>query len=75
MAVYLYHTVWSGELQLKPGSDTDVASVLLPQGFDAQNWEVVGFLQNKTTGAISGAARATATGLNAGGQPVAKSSM
>jgi hypothetical protein len=33
--------------------------VALPKGFDTQNWEVVGFLQNTSTGAITGADRAT----------------
>jgi len=38
------------------------ANITLPKGFDAQNWEIVGFLQNKTNGAITGAARAAIAG-------------
>ncbi len=34
-------------------------TVLLPQGFDAQGWEVIGFLQNTTNGAVTAAAKAT----------------
>jgi hypothetical protein len=32
--------------------------VTLPQGFDAQDWEIIGFLQNTANGTITGAARA-----------------
>ena len=32
--------------------------VSLPQGFDAQSWEIIGFLQNTANGTITGAARA-----------------
>jgi hypothetical protein len=34
-------------------------NVALPDGFDSQGWEIIGFLQNKTNGMITGAARAT----------------
>jgi hypothetical protein len=33
--------------------------VTLPQGFDAQSWEIIGFLQNTANGTVTGAARAT----------------
>ncbi|HEY4325990.1 MAG TPA: DUF1223 domain-containing protein [Mucilaginibacter sp.] len=32
--------------------------VALPKGFDAQNWEIVGFLQNTSNGNITGATKA-----------------
>jgi hypothetical protein len=33
------------------------ASIALPEGFNTQGWEVIGFVQNKTNGAILAAAR------------------
>ncbi len=33
-------------------------SVALPQGFDRQNWEIMGLLQNTSNGTVTGAARA-----------------
>jgi hypothetical protein len=33
--------------------------VTLPQGFDAQSWEIIGFLQNTANGTVTGATRAT----------------
>jgi hypothetical protein len=38
--------------------NSGVANVVLPHGFDTKNWEVIGFLQNTSTGAVTGAARA-----------------
>jgi hypothetical protein len=32
--------------------------VALPKGFDTQNWEIIGFLQNTSNGAITGASKA-----------------
>ncbi|MGH7238205.1 MAG: DUF1223 domain-containing protein, partial [Candidatus Saccharimonadales bacterium] len=32
--------------------------ITLPNGFDRQNWEIIGFLQNTSSGAITGAAKA-----------------
>ena len=34
------------------------ASIALPEGFDAKNWEMVGFLQNRASGEVTGAGRA-----------------
>jgi len=34
------------------------ANVALPHGFEPQNWEIIGFLQNTATGVVTGAARA-----------------
>ncbi|MDB5132613.1 MAG: hypothetical protein JWR02_2362 [Mucilaginibacter sp.] len=36
-----------------------VEDIALPNGFDARNWEIIGFLQNTSNGAVTGAARAT----------------
>lgn len=36
---------------------TGHTDILLPAGFDAKGWEVIGFLQNKNTGEISAAAK------------------
>lgn len=36
-----------------------IVKIKLPQGFDAQAWEIIGFLQNTTNGVIIGAAKAT----------------
>lgn len=33
-------------------------NITLPTGFDRQNWEVIGLLQNTSTGAVTGAAKA-----------------
>lgn len=38
-------------------SETGHAEILIPAGFDAKSWEVIGFLQNKNTGEISAAAK------------------
>jgi len=35
----------------------DTESIALPSGFNPQNWEVIGILQNTATGEITGAAR------------------
>jgi len=39
--------------------NSGTVKVALPQGFDAQSWEIVGFLQNTSNGTITGAARAS----------------
>jgi hypothetical protein len=38
--------------------NSGVVNITLPHGFDVQNWEIIGFLQNTSTGAVTGAARA-----------------
>jgi hypothetical protein len=44
-----------------------VENITLPQGFDARNWEIIGFLQNTANGAVTGAARVAFTNeLSAG---------
>lgn len=35
------------------------ANIALPDGFNAKAWEIIGFLQNKSSGAVTGAARAS----------------
>ncbi|HEY8929472.1 MAG TPA: DUF1223 domain-containing protein [Mucilaginibacter sp.] len=45
--------------QVDLAGNSGTASIALPQNFDQKSWEVIGFLQNKTSGAISGAAKAT----------------
>jgi len=44
--------------QVTLDGNSGTASISLPNGFDAKNWEIVGFLQSKTNGSISGAAKA-----------------
>jgi len=48
------------KLQTEPLSTTGVGSSLitLPEGFNTQDWEVIGFIQDQDTGAIVAAARA-----------------
>ncbi|MDB5125192.1 MAG: hypothetical protein JWP94_3321 [Mucilaginibacter sp.] len=44
-----------------------VENITLPQGFDARNWEIIGFLQNTANGAVTGAAKVAFTNeLSAG---------
>ncbi len=38
--------------------NSGTVNIALPHGFDVQNWEIIGFLQNTSTGAVTGAARA-----------------
>jgi hypothetical protein len=38
--------------------NTGSVNITLPQGFDSQNWEIIGFLQNTSNGAITAGARA-----------------
>ncbi|ASU32228.1 DUF1223 domain-containing protein [Mucilaginibacter xinganensis] len=45
--------------QVALAANNGTANIELPHGFDSKNWEVIGFLQNRTTGAITGAARAS----------------
>jgi hypothetical protein len=40
------------------GKNNGGATVALPAGFDAQGWEVIGFVQNSSSGAILGASKA-----------------
>ncbi len=37
--------------------NSGIANVSLPHGFDTKSWEIIGFLQNKSNGAVIGAAR------------------
>jgi len=39
--------------------NSGTASISLPDGFDVKNWEIIGFLQNKANGSITGVAKAT----------------
>jgi len=41
--------------------DSGDTKLALPKGFDKQNWEIIGFLQNATTGEVTGAVKATIT--------------
>ena len=47
--------------QFKLKGSNGVAGIALPNGFDQQKWEIIGFLQNTKTGAITGAAKASFT--------------
>ena len=38
--------------------DSGQTKVALPKGFDKQNWEIIGFLQNTNSGVLTGAAKA-----------------
>ncbi len=38
--------------------DSGETKIALPNGFDKQNWEVIGFLQNTASGVVTGAAKA-----------------
>ncbi|MDB4921925.1 thioredoxin family protein [Mucilaginibacter sp.] len=44
--------------QVVLSTNNGTAGIILPHGFDAKKWEIVGFLQNKITGAVTGAGRA-----------------
>jgi hypothetical protein len=56
----LAHAQIVRNLQTQPLSKSNgSATVALPAGFDTQGWEVIGFVQNTTNGAILGAARAS----------------
>ena len=48
-------------------------TVVLPHGFDTQDWEIVGFLQNTANGTVTAATRATYL-ADAGNVPSTKSS-
>ena len=39
--------------------DTGETKVALPKGFDKQDWEIIGFLQNTASGLVTGAAKAS----------------
>jgi len=43
--------------QIALSGNNGTAIVALPAGYDAKSWEIIGFLQNTTSGAITGAAR------------------
>jgi len=43
------------------GNGNGEAKVSLPAGFDTQNWEIIGFLQNTDSGVVTGAAKASYT--------------
>jgi len=45
--------------QIALAGNNGTASISLPNEFDAKNWEIIGFLQNRTNGSITGAAKAT----------------
>jgi hypothetical protein len=45
--------------KLALNSDTGETKISLPAGFDNQNWEIIGFLQNTGTGVVTGAAKAS----------------
>jgi len=45
--------------QVTLAGNNGVANISLPNGFDAKNWEIIGFLQNRANGSIAGAAKAT----------------
>jgi hypothetical protein len=46
----------------------------LPKGFDAQNWEIIGFLQNTSSGAVTGASKAMfSADVSANASPVKSS--
>lgn len=49
--------------QFALAGNNGAVKISLPHGFDPQNWEIIGFLQNTSTGAITGAAKA-ATGAD-----------
>jgi hypothetical protein len=34
-----------------------IANITLPHGFDTKNWEIIGFLQNKTNGVVTAASK------------------
>ena len=60
----LSHVQIVRKLQTVPlNSSNGEVNVSLPHGFDAQNWEIVGFLQNTANGSITGAARAAIPGV------------
>ncbi|TWI97129.1 hypothetical protein JN11_03589 [Mucilaginibacter frigoritolerans] len=48
------------EVSLK--GNNGIANITLPHGFDTQNWEIMGFLQNTSNGAIIAASRVSFTG-------------
>jgi hypothetical protein len=39
-------------------TNNGTVGITLPHGFDVKKWEIIGFLQNKVTGAVTGAGRA-----------------
>lgn len=43
---------------MSPAGEGSV-NVTLPGGFNSRTWEIIGFLQNKSTGTVTGAARAS----------------
>lgn len=43
-------------------SESGTVNIALPVGYDGNNWEIIGFLQNRTNGAIIAAAKASLPG-------------
>lgn len=55
----LSHVQIVRKLQQVPlSANSGQTNVVLPAGFDQQNWEIIGFLQNTSNGAVTGAAKA-----------------
>lgn len=48
--------------QVNLKGDAGSASISLPDGFNSKTWELIGFLQDKSSGAVSGAAKASFSG-------------
>ena len=53
--VQIVRSLQSVDLKQSNGSE----AIILPQGFNAQGWELIAFLQNTSTGAIIGATKAS----------------
>jgi len=51
--------------QIALSGNNGTVNVALPAGYDAKSWEIIGFLQNTSTGSITGAARVTNTEVSA----------
>jgi hypothetical protein len=61
----LSHVQIVRSLQRVPlNAKSGIVNVSLPNGYDASGWEIVGILQNTSTGAITGAAKAQGTAGN-----------
>ncbi len=46
-------------LRLPLNGNSGIENIPLPQGFDSRSWEIIGFLQNASNGAITDASKAT----------------
>jgi hypothetical protein len=51
--------------QIALSGNNGTVNVALPTGYDAKNWEIIGFLQNTSNGSITGAARVANTEVSA----------